>query len=111
MERNKIFKFIEENHFKKGGTKEACTIAYDYLHYAATIGSSIIAYESGIRNDEFLDAVKVLLAAVCNQEDTVPEGWLCENDCVYSPNENCLGLAGINKESSRTCPFYCVEDK
>ena len=111
MERKKVFDFIEQQQFKKGGSKAACAIVYDYLHNAAPIGSSIISYESGVRNDEFLEAVGVLLAVTQNLEDTVPEKWICESDCVYSSKPYCPGAYAICKSAKTVCPYYCIEDK
>lgn len=111
MARGRVKDFIKEKGYLEGGTKEACAIAYDYVHHAATIGSSIISYGSEVRNDEFLKAVTVLILSANGLPDSVPEQWGCDSDCVYASDPNCKGAYGIVHGCKKTCPFHCSEDK
>ena len=55
-------------------------------------------------------AVKTLMAAAFQQDDTIPERWYCDNDCRYTSNILCPGECNIRRDSKKLCPHYSGED-
>ena len=112
LKREQFDSMLEQEHCLKGGLKEACIKASHFIRYAAPIGSDIIPTpECCVRNDEFLEAVRLILAVAGEHEDVVPELWDCDSDCIYSAKSACPGLFGCKYGSSKMCPHYVTEDK
>ena len=64
------------------------------------------------RADEFMDAVKTLMAFAFRQDDTIPEKWQCDNDCRMVSNLLCPGecnKCNISKNADKMCPFFMDE--
>ena len=109
MERNKLDFLLKKNNFLEGGTKEACIKARDFIRYSSISEDGISSKLSCISNEEFLRAVKVLIAYSFKQEDTIPETWLCDSDCKRITETLCPGECNINKDSSKICPYFIDE--
>lgn len=73
MERKELDFVLAHNHYLKGGTKEACVKVSDFLTHATNPGNQIHSALSCITADEFMEAVKTLMAFAYSQEDSVPE--------------------------------------
>lgn len=102
MDREEFDFVMESNHYLKGGTKEACIKARDFLR-------NFDAGMSFVDVDEYKEAVKTLIAFAFRQEDTVPERWHCENDCHRISNIMCPGEFNLDKKSEKKCPFFMDE--
>ena len=100
---------LEWNHYLKGGTKEACVKVRQYLSYVINPGNQIHAPLSCITADEFIEAVKTLMAFSFRQEDTIPERWNCDNDCCRVGDFLCQGECNIDPKSKNRCPFFADE--
>lgn len=81
MERKELEFILEKNHYLEGGTKEACVKARDFIVNSINPGNQLQSPLSCVKADEFIEAVKVLMAFACRQEDTIPETWKCDIDC------------------------------
>lgn len=101
--------YTQKNNFLKGGTKEACIKAKEFIRYSSISNDGISSKLSCISDEEFLKAVKVLIAFSFNQDDTIPETWSCDNDCKRISQDICPGECNINKDSSKTCPYFIDE--
>ena len=73
MEREMLNFVLRDNHYIEGGTKEACIKVRDFLHYAQLSGNKIISANTCVSAEEFAEAVKTLMAAAFQQDDTIPE--------------------------------------
>ncbi len=111
MNRKEMIWLLEQKHCLRGGTQEACVKVRNYIVNAMPIGTTIQAPQACVRNDEFLEAVSVLLAYVCDKEDIVPERWHCENDCVSVSSFFCRGECKVRKDAPKLCPYYEEENK
>ena len=100
---------LESNDFKTGGTKEACVKARDFLKYVEKSENGIISNNSCVSSEEFVEAVKTLIAYSFGKEDTVPKRWYCDNDCRYVHSSFCKGECNIDNSSLNLCPFYSQE--
>ena len=109
MERNELKSVLESNHYIQGGTKEACVKVVEFLRNVINPGNQLHAPLSCVIANEFVDAVKVLMAFAFRQEDTIPETWRCDNDCHMVASPLCPGECSINQESSKICPFFMDE--
>lgn len=110
MEREMLNFVLQDNHYIEGGTKEACIKVRDFLHYAQLSGNKIISTNTCVSAEEFEEAVKTLMAAAFQQDDTIPERWYCDNDCRYTSYILCPGECNIRKNSDKLCPHYSGEE-
>lgn len=110
MDKDQLEFVCKINQYLEGGTKEACVKIREFLKYAKKTENQIYSPLSCISNDEFIEAVKVLMASAFNKEDEVPETWNCDNDCRKVNYLLCPGECNIYKEASKMCPFYECEE-
>ena len=73
MERKELKYILESSHFMKGGTKEACVKAREFIENSMNPGNQLHAPLSCVKANEFVEAVKVLMEFAFEQEDTIPE--------------------------------------
>lgn len=109
MEKNKLDFILKKNNFLKGGTKEACIKAREFIRYSSISNDGISSKLSCISDEEFLKAVKVLIAFSFNKDDTIPETWSCDSDCKRISQDICPGECNIDKTSSKMCPYFIDE--
>ncbi|MBR6252764.1 MAG: hypothetical protein IKR04_02880 [Clostridia bacterium] len=109
MERKEMDLVLEDFHYLKGGTREACVKAREYISHIINPGNQLHAPLSCVSANEFVEAVKVLMAFAFVQNDTVPDTWKCDNDCHRSSYFLCPGECNINKNSDKMCPFFMDE--
>lgn len=109
MEKNKLDCMLKENNFLKGGTKEACIKAREFIRYSSIFEDGISSKLSCISDEEFLKSVKILIAYAFKQDDVIPETWNCDNACRRVYEDFCPGECNINKNSSKTCPYFIDE--
>lgn len=109
MEKNKLDYILKKNNFLEGGTKEACIKAREFIRYSSIFEDGISSKLSCVSDEEFLKAVKTLIAFSFNQDDTIPETWSCDSDCKRISQDICPGECNINKDSSKTCPYFIDE--
>lgn len=109
MERNKLDFLLKKNNFLEGGTKEACIKARDFIRYSSISEDGISSKLSCISDEEFIRAVKVLIAYSFSQDDIIPETWLCDSDCKRINETLCPGECNLNKDSSKLCPYFIDE--
>lgn len=64
---------------------------------------------SCVTSNEFMEAVKILMAFAFQQDDTIPEFWKCDNDCHMSSYLLCPGECNISKTAKKMCPFFMDE--
>ena len=109
MERKELDSILAHNHYLKGGTKEACVKVRNFLNYATNPGNQIHSALSCVTADEFMEAVKTLMAFAYRQEDSVPERWKCDSDCRKTSSLLCPGECNISKTTDKMCPFFLDE--
>ena len=109
MERNQLDFALKKNNYLEGGTKEACIKARDFIKYSVISKTGINSNLSCVSDEEFIRAVKVLIAFSFKQEDTIPETWSCDSDCKRISQDICPGECNINKDSLKTCPYFIDE--
>ena len=111
MERKELEWTLGSNHYLRGGTKEACVIAREFLSHAKNQvdGEGIHATNSCVTETEFIEAVKTIMAFTFRQEDTMPERWYCDNDCHRVSWFLCPGECNISKTSDKLCPYFMDE--
>ena len=111
MDRDQMKFTLEHMHYLKGGTKEACLKVRNFIQTAATIGQTIQSPGSCVRPEEFIDAVRLLLADCFQQKDRVPETWHCDNTCANITDFLCPGECCVNPRAQNLCPYFIEEDK
>ena len=109
MERKELDSILAHNHYLKGGTKEACVKVRNFLNYATNPGNQIHSALSCVTADEFMEAVKTLMAFAYRQEDSVPERWKCDSACRKTSSLLCPGECNISKTADKMCPFFLDE--
>ena len=109
MERKDQEYVLKNGHFQKGGTKEACVKAREFIRNSMNPGNQLHAPLSCVNVDEFVEAVKTLIAFAYRQEDTIPETWTCDNDCRRSSSFLCPGECNIKNDSEKMCPYFMDE--
>ncbi len=109
MERKELDFVLKQNHYLEGGTKEACIKAREFLRHATNPGNQIHSALSCVTADEFMEAVKVLMAFAFGQADTIPEKWTCDSDCHLVSDLLCPGECNISKTADKMCPFFMDE--
>lgn len=111
MDRKKLESLIKEKSYLKGGTKEACLKAKEFLRGAGCEENIIQSNQLAVNAKEFSEAVKVLIAFAAKHSDEVPNRWMCDEDCKRIFEDICLGEFGIDKNSKNMCPFFIDEGK
>ena len=106
MNRKKLKSLIEEKSYLKGGTKEACLKAKEFLRGAICEENTIQSTQMAVNADEFREAVKLLVAFASKHADEVPKRWTCDEDCKRIFEDICPGEFGIDKNSKNKCPFF-----
>ena len=109
MERKELEYVLEYKNFQKGGTKEACVKAREFIRNAINPGNQLHAPLSCVKADEFLEAVETLMAFAYSQDDTIPKTWQCDNDCHMVAGFWCPGEYNIKKNANKMCPFFMDE--
>ena len=109
MKRTELDCVLKQNHYLAGGTKEACIKVRDFLSHATNSENQIHSAHSCVTTDEFMDAVKTLMAFTFQQDDTVAEKWKCDNDCKKVSDILCPGECNISKNTDKVCPFFMDE--
>lgn len=109
MERKELDFVLAHNHYLEGGTKEACVKVRDFLHHATNPGNQIHSALSCVTADEFMEAVKTLMAFAFQENDSIPERWKCDSDCRMNSSIFCLGECNISKTVDRMCPYFMDE--
>lgn len=109
MKRKELEFVLESKHYLKGGTKEACVKARDFLGDLINLENQIHVPLSCVKADEFVEAVRVLIAFAFRQEDTIPETWKCDSDCRMSSYFICPGECNIREDAEKICPFFMDE--
>ena len=109
MEKNKLDFILKKNNFLEGGIKEACIKARDFIRYSSISEEGISSKLSCVSDEEFLNAVKTLIAFSFGHEDAIPETWICDSDCKRISQDICPGECNINKDSSKQCPYFIDE--
>lgn len=97
---------LKENAYLKGGIKEACIKARDFLRHATAHENQVQSEDSCVSSDEFVEAVKTLIAFTFEHEDEVPETWYCDSDCKHVADLLCPGECNICEGSERRCPYF-----
>lgn len=103
--------------YLKGGTKEACVTIREALISIRTHKGSIapdsfsFGENSTVSMEDFLEAVKTLMAFSYSQEDTIPERFQCvDADCKYNYHTTfCPGEFRLGNEATlerKKCPYY-----
>ncbi len=100
---------LRDGQFKQGGTKEACVKAREFIKNSMNPGNQLHAPLSCVSANEFVEAVKTLMAFAYRQEDTIPETWTCDNDCRRSSSFLCPGECNIKNDSDKMCPYFMDE--
>lgn len=99
------------------GSKEACMKVREFLQNVKESEHGITtSHYCAVNNQEFLDAVRVLMAfAWQNKEnDCVPEMWYCDSDCsnidscVFCPGEFQVAPRDEKGKSlgKKICPYF-----
>lgn len=109
MKKTELDFVIQQNHYLKDGTKEACVKARDFLKHATNSENQIQSTLTCVSSDEFVKAVKTLMAFAFQQEDTVPKTWHCDNDCHRTSNLLCPGECNIDQKNGTLCPYFMDE--
>lgn len=109
MKREELEFILKSNRYLEGGTKEACVKVRNFLEYAKNPGNQLHSPMSCVTADEFVEAVKILMAFAFRQEDTIPERWRCDNDCRKVNSLLCPGECNISKTADKTCSYFMDE--
>ncbi len=94
--------------YLKGGPKEACFVAKEFLDHASSSGKNISSESPNVNAEEFIKSVKTLIAFAYAGNDDLPEKWRCDSDCMLHSSK-CLGMYNVDKDSDKQCPFFVDE--
>lgn len=106
MQREQLNFVCEDNEYLKGGTKEACVKARDFITHVINRGNDLSAPLSCVSANEFIESVKVLMAYAFKKEDEVPEFYKCDNDCRKVSHLLCPGECSVTSDAKKMCPFF-----
>lgn len=106
-----IDRFIEDSKCIQGGTKEACLKVREILSKGVVRRDSFYASHSEVSVDEFIQAVRVLVAFASNLPDEKVEVYYCQGDCARYYDKHCVGELALSSCATKRCPQYIQEDK
>ena len=119
MERAKFDYAVEQIKCIPGGIKEACVIVREYLQNISAYDlelQTLKSRNSAVKVEEFLNAVKILMAYSWEnrENDCIPELWNCDVDCsnvhklIFCPGE--YQIASKDEKgmslSKQKCPHF-----
>ena len=107
MQRNVLDFALKNYDCMPGGSREACILANEFLRNSCVGNNGIrkIA-SSGVDSEEFLQAVRTLIAYAFPKDDEIPTMWHCEQDCHYVGAIVCRGECQAIKGAENECPYY-----
>lgn len=108
MKKSELEFVLNQNNYLKGGTKKSCILVRDFLKNA-TISRGEISSISAVTAEEFVKAVKILLAAASQNNDVVPDTWHCDSDCKLFSFLPCPGEYASDKNAKNLCPYFTDE--
>mgnify|MGYP005815677995 FL=1 len=97
---------LKQNNYQKGGTLEACVKVREFLQGSIPEAKTVHSLFSCVTAEEFLEAVKVLMAFASQNPDTVPKRWHCSSDCCKCSSSFCQGECSLDKDSDNLCPYF-----
>lgn len=119
MKKRVVDYIIEQSDCIPNGSKEACIKVREYLKYLKLDKDNISSPICDVTNEEFIDAVKVLMAFAWQNKDKdcVPETWYCDNACQNIDLDAiclfCNGEFQLAKKdeqgknlSKKLCPYF-----
>ena len=109
---DKINELIKASNCIEGGSKEAAIKVRTVMKNISTANENILLLgRSGVNAEDFLQAIRKLVAYAESHADTKVELWYCETDCVRSQNPNCPYRQFMVSNGDKICPHYIEEDK
>lgn len=109
MTREELNFVLKQNACLEDGTKQACIKIKKFIQDAHCTDTQINSLQSCVTIDEFMEAVKILVAFTFQQEDQVVRTWYCDNGCRRISNLLCPGECNVDKNSKTICPFFIDE--
>ena len=106
MKMRNIDRFIEDSKCIQGGTREACLKAREILSKGVVRKDSFYASHSEVSVDEFIQAVRVLVALASNLPDEKVELYYCQGDCAMYYDKHCVGELTLSSSATKLCPHY-----
>ena len=111
MTRDELNYVLRSYKCQKGGMREASVIARDFLRGATPVGNVIYQNDTCVKPEEFLMAVRTLIAGTFLEQDRIPKWWHCEEDCNGASSFLCAGKCNSDIDATERCPFYTEENK
>lgn len=110
MRRDEMKFVLKSNEYLEGGTKEACIKVREFLKHKLRLEDKIPSTNiSCVSEEEFIEAVQVLMASAILKEDEVPNRWHCDMDCRRTSDIFCPGECNLEKNSKTLCPYFIDE--
>lgn len=107
---DKINELIKASNCIDGGSKEAAIKVRAVLKKIIMQNDSVLLLDQNNAED-FLQAVRKLVAFAERRPDTYVPLFYCEEDCAILSCHKCLIKPNLFKEGTEICPLYIVEDK
>ena len=118
MKPEELEKMLLEKSYLRGGTIEACVIIRMFLSHVHSEdwknSEKIATYaHAGVSGQEFIKAVRTLMAFAIEQDDTLPRRWRSECrssfldiECKKHRNSLCVGEFNLADNSKEVCPYF-----
>lgn len=111
MQREYFEDLLKSENYLKGGTKESCIKAKEFIRNAQEVEKYKIKTSfSCVDSKEFIEAVKVLIAYAFSKEDEIPKTWYCDSECRMVNSSICLGECNLDENSNNLCPYFLGDE-
>lgn len=107
MDRQQLGYAIEKYAQWVGGTRESCIKIKDFIENAQITENGIQKTDATcVTTEEFLEALRILMAYSYLKYDEIPTRWHCKTDCKEKSRDICLGTFNVKDGYAIECPFY-----
>jgi len=109
MTREELDFVLKQNAYLEDGTRQACIKINEVIKNAHCTDNKIELLQSCVNIDEFMEAIKILVAFAFQQEDQTVKTWYCDSGCRRIYSLLCPGECNVSKNAKTICPFFIDE--
>lgn len=109
MTREELDFVLKQNAYLEDGTKQACVKVKESIQNVRCTDNKIEILQSCVSIDEFMEAMRILVAFASQKKDQTVKTWYCDDDCRRISSLLCPGEGSISKDAETICPFYVDE--
>lgn len=107
MDKQQLANTIKSSASWINGTKASCIKIRDFIENAQITEKGIQTTDATcVTTEEFVEALKILMAYSYLRYDEIPIRWHCKHNCKKKSDGICKGIFNVKDGYAIECPFY-----